>query len=137
MKVHGDIQADGRKERINMKWAIRDLLNPVVTRSMLYGSDPFDIEYILKQVDQIKAMSGKKIQEVWLGEWNEKIKRYTELRDKAAAAGNRVSARAYAKMVTECNYACFMIIIEDVENKRNIYSGLCVSYKKYISFCDN
>ena len=49
-----------------MKWAIRDLLNPVVTRSMLYGSDPFDIEYILKQVDQIKAMSGKKIQAVWL-----------------------------------------------------------------------
>ena len=46
-----------------MKWAIRDLLNPVVTRSMLYGSDPFDIEYILKQVDAIDKMSGKKIQE--------------------------------------------------------------------------
>ena len=25
-----------------MKWAIRDLLNPVVTRSLLFGSDPFD-----------------------------------------------------------------------------------------------
>lgn len=120
-----------------MKWAIRDLLNPVVTRSLLYGSDPFDIEYILKKEDAIKAMSGKKIQEVWLGEWGRKIARYSELRDKAAAAGNRVSAKAYAKMVTECHYACFMINIEDLENKRNIYNGLCESYKRYISFCDN
>ena len=61
-----------RKERLNMKWAIRDLLNPVVTRSMLYGSDPFDIEYILKQVDAIDTMSGKKIQSVWIGEWSKK-----------------------------------------------------------------
>lgn len=127
------------KERIfiDMKWAIRDLLNPVVTRSMLYGSDPFDIEAILKKVDAIKAMSGKKIQEVWLGEWKEKISRYTELRDKAAANGNMISAREYAKMVTECNYACFMINIEDVEHKRAIYDGLCASYKEYIKYCPN
>ena len=120
-----------------MKWAIRDLLNPVVTRSLLYGSDPFDIEYILKKVDAIKVMSGKQIQAVWLGEWNEKIQRYTELRDKAEAAGNKISARAYAKMVAECHYACFMINIEDVENKRAIYSGLEESYKRYIKLCKN
>ncbi|MBR4628262.1 MAG: alpha/beta hydrolase [Ruminococcus sp.] len=120
-----------------MKWAIRDLLNPVVTRSMLYGSDPFDIEAILKKVDAIKTMSGRKIQEVWLGEWNEKIARYTELRDKAEAAGSKASARAYAKMVAECNYACFMINIEDVEHKRAIYSGLEESYRHYTKLCKN
>ena len=118
-----------------MKWAIRDLLNPVVTRSMLFGSDPFDVESILKKVDAIKVMSGKQIQAVWLGEWEEKAKRYSELCDKAEAAGNKISARAYAKMVTECRYACFMINIEDVENKREIYSRLEESYKRYISFC--
>ena len=36
-----------------MKWAIRDLLNPVVTRSMLYGTNPFDVEYLLKKVDAL------------------------------------------------------------------------------------
>ena len=50
-----------------MKWAIRDLLNPVVTRSMIFGANPFDIEYILKKIDGIKVMSGKQIQSVWLG----------------------------------------------------------------------
>lgn len=120
-----------------MKWAIRDLLNPVVTRSMLYGSDPFDIEFILKQVDAIDSMSGKKIQEVWLGEWGRKIAHYTELRDKAEATGSRISARAYAKMITECHYACFMINIQDLEHKTMIYNGLVESYKHYISLCDN
>ena len=120
-----------------MKWAIRDLLNPVVTRSMLFGSDPFDVESILKKVDAIKVMSGKQIQAVWLGEWEEKAKRYSELCDKAEAAGNKISARAYAKMVTECRYACFMINIEDLEHKREIYSRLEESYKRYISLCKN
>ena len=120
-----------------MKWAIRDLLNPVVTRSLLYGSDPFDLEHILKKVDAIKAMSGKKIQEVWLGEWHEKIDRYTELLEKAEAAGRHIAAREYAKMITQCHYACFMINIEDLEHKKAIYSGLVESYKRYISHCSN
>ena len=71
-----------------MKWAIRDLLNPVVTRSLLFGSDPFDIEYILKQVDKIKVMSGKQIQAIWLDEWNAKADRYNEFCLKAADKGN-------------------------------------------------
>lgn len=62
-----------------MKWAIRDLLNPVVTRSMIFGANPFDIEYILKKIDGIKVMSGKQIQSVWLGEWAEKIRNTTIL----------------------------------------------------------
>ena len=70
-----------------MKWAIRDLLNPVVTRSMLYGTNPFDVEYLLKKVDAIETMSGKMIQTVWLDEWFSKIIHYTELCDKAKAKG--------------------------------------------------
>ena len=44
-----------------MKWRIRDLLNPVVTRCMLYGTDPFDIEYVLQKIDGITKMSGKEV----------------------------------------------------------------------------
>ncbi|MBE6876085.1 MAG: alpha/beta hydrolase [Ruminococcus sp.] len=119
-----------------MKWAIRDLLNPVVTRSLLYGANPFDVEYILKQVDAIKAMSGRKIQAVWLGEWEKKIQRYQALAEKAQSAGNRISARAYAKLVAECNYACFMINLEDIERKTQVYEALEKSYAQYLSFCN-
>ena len=120
-----------------MKWAIRDLLNPVVTRSLLYGADPFDLEAILKKIDNIKVRSGKQIQEVWINEWHAKIDRYSELRDKAEKEGNRISAREYAKMVTQCHYACFMINIEDLEHKTEIYNGLEESYKRSRDFRNN
>ena len=120
-----------------MKWAIRDLLNPVATRSLLYGADPFDLESILKKIDNIKVKSGKQIQNVWLDEWHAKIDRYTELRDKAEEAGNKISAREYAKMIAQCHYACFMVNIEDVEHKTEIYNGLVESYKHYAKLCKN
>ena len=120
-----------------MKWSIRELLNPVVTRSMLYGSDPFDTEYVLKRVDEIDVMSGKKIQAVWLGEWEKKIAHYAELRDQNEAKGNRISARAYAKMVAQCWYACYMVNIQDLDQKVSIYNNLADSYRKYTELCDN
>ena len=120
-----------------MKWSIRELLNPVVTRSMLYGADPFDTEYVLKRVDEIDVKSGKKIQSVWLGEWGKKIAHYTKLRDEAEAKGNRISARSYAKLVAECCYANYMINIQDLEQKFEIYNALADSYKHYAKLCDN
>ena len=120
-----------------MKWAIRDLLNPVATRSLLYGADPFDLEAILKKIDNIKVKSGKQIQNVWLEEWHSKIDRYTELCDKAEQTGNKISAKAYAKMIAQCHYACFMVNIEDVEHKTEIYKGLEDSYRRYIKLCKN
>ena len=120
-----------------MKWAIRDLLNPVATRSLLYGADPFDLEAILKKIDNIKVKSGKQIQEVWINEWRAKIDRYSKLCEKAAAEGNRLSAKEYARMAAQCHYACFMINIEDVEHKTEIYKGLEESYRRYVKFCKN
>ena len=66
-----------------MKWSIRDLLNPVATRSLLFGANPFDLEFILKKIDGIKVKSGKQIQSVWLGEWAQKIERYNTLAEQA------------------------------------------------------
>lgn len=119
-----------------MKWAVRDLLNPVVTRSLLYGSDPFDMEYVLKQIDAIDVMSGRKIQAVWLGEWDNKISHYEKLMKKAEDSGNRISALAYAKLISVCHYAKFMINLEDTDKKIAVYNGLRSSYKKYISMRD-
>ena len=62
-----------------MKWPIRDLLNPVTTRSLLYGTNPFDMEYVLKKMDAIKTMSGKEIKNVWLGEWKQKADKYYKI----------------------------------------------------------
>lgn len=120
-----------------MKWAIRDLLNPVVTRSMIFGANPFDIEYILKKIDGIKVMSGKQIQSVWLGEWAEKIRKYTDLARQAVDSGHRISARAYYKLAAQCHYACYMINTEDIDKKTEIYDGLAHAYSQYTGYCDH
>ena len=120
-----------------MKWAIRDLLNPVSTRSLLYGTNPFDLEYVLKKLDAVKVMSGKQIQNIWLGEWGRKIERYEQLAAEAKERGNRISERAYRKLVVQCHYACFMINTDDVEKKTEIYDGLADAYVRYIALCDN
>ena len=88
-----------------MKWSIRDLLNPVATRSLLFGANPFDLEFILKKIDGIKVKSGKQIQSVWLGEWAQKIERYNTLAEQAEQKNNRISARAYYRLAMQCHYA--------------------------------
>lgn len=120
-----------------MKWRIRDLLNPVMTRSLLYGTNPFDMEYVLKRMDAIKIMSGKEIKNVWLGEWYAKADKYHTMAEEAVALGNRISACAYSKLETQCHYACYMINMDDVEKKQSIYEKLMESYKNYLSYKKN
>lgn len=120
-----------------MKWPIRDLLNPVMTRSLLYGTNPFDMEYVLKRMDAIKTMSGKEIKNVWLGEWYAKADKYHAMAVEAASLGNRISACAYSKLEAQCYYASYMINMDDVEKKQDIYEKLMESYRSYISFKKN
>lgn len=135
MALHG--LKEIRKEHTDMKWSVRELLNPVATRSLLYGADPFDLEYILGKLDGIKVRSGRQIQEIWLGEWQKKLERYSRLRDRAEKAGNTVSAAEYARMAVQCHYARFMINIEDAEHKAEIYGGLAESYRRYTALRRN
>ncbi|MGN1114797.1 MAG: alpha/beta hydrolase [Oscillospiraceae bacterium] len=120
-----------------MKWRIRDLFNPVITRTLLYGANPFDLEYILQQMDNIKVMSGKQIKGVWLKEWEKKADRYLEYAKKSEERGNLISAREYYKLVSQCYYACYMINSDDIELKRSIYNKLEESYRKTVSFRTN
>ena len=61
-----------------MKWPVRNLLNPVSTRTLLFGTDPFDTEYVLQKIDAIDKMSGKIIKDVWFREWELKATKYIE-----------------------------------------------------------
>lgn len=120
-----------------MQWSIRDLLNPVTTRSLLYGTNPFDIEYVLKKMDDIKVLSGKQIKQVWLGEWERKADKYIELASKAKDMENRISQKEYLKMTTQCFYACYMINTDNLEQKRDIYEKLAKYYRMYSEVADS
>lgn len=120
-----------------MKWRIRDLLNPVVTRCMLYGTDPFDIEYVLQKIDGITKMSGKEVKTVWFGEWERKAEHYLELAEDAESKGRIISAREYYTMCARCYYAGYMINTDDIEQKKNVYNKLNIYYRKAVSLRPN
>ena len=120
-----------------MKWPIRNLLNPVSTRTLLYGTDPFDTEYVLQKIDQIKVMSGKQIKDVWFREWELKAAKYKEFAEKSEADGNVISAEKYNLLVTQCYYACYMINSDDVEQKREVYKKLEKYYAKTVALRKN
>ncbi len=120
-----------------MKWRIRDLLNPVITRTLLYGANPFDLEYVLKKTDEIKVLSGKQIKVVWLGEWERKAAHYLEYALRSEAKGNLLSAREYYSMACKCYYACYMINTDDIDQKREIYKNLEKYYRKEVSMRTN
>lgn len=117
-----------------MKWPLRNLLNPVVTRSLLYGTNPFDMEYVLQKVDNIQVMSGKEVKKVWFSEWDRKASRYIEYAEKAEEKNNIISAKNYYMLASQCFYAEYMINTDDIEQKRNVYKKLESFYKKTISF---
>jgi len=120
-----------------MKWPIRNLLNPVSTRSLLYGTDPFDMEYVLQKVDQIKVLSGKQIKVVWFSEWERKANKYLELAQKAEAKNNRISSEKYYMLTAQCYYAAYMINTDDLDKKREVYKFLEKYYMKAVSFRKN
>ena len=119
------------------KWPLRNLLNPVVTRSLIYGTDSFDMEYVLKKIDEIKTMSGKEVKRVWFSEWERKAARYIECAEKAEKAGNRVSVEAFYMMTAQCYYAGYQINTDDIDQKREVYEKLAKFYRKAVSFRNN
>jgi dienelactone hydrolase len=125
------------KEEIAMKWPIRNLLNPVATRSLLYGTDPFDLEYVLQKIDAIETMSGREIKNVWFTEWERKASHYLKYALEAENKGNRISAERFYMLIAQCYYASYMINTDDIEQKRMVYKKLEQYYAKSIFFRKN
>ena len=115
-------------------WSVRELFNPVITRVLLYGANPFDNEYVLKRMEEINVISGKQIKGTWVSEWTKKADRYISLADKALEDGNKLSAEQYYRFATQCFYACYMINSDDIEEKRNVYEKLKTYYAKSLEY---
>lgn len=111
-----------------MDWSIRDLLNPVITRTLLYGTSDFDLEYVLRKVENIDKLSGKAIHSVWINEWKEKAEKYRSFAIEAAEAGHGLSSYSYYMMAAQCYYSCYMINSDDINEKLTVYKLLEANY---------
>lgn len=120
-----------------MKWPVRNLLNPVSTRTLLFGTNPFDTEYVLQKIDSINTMSGKMIKEVWFREWEQKAVKYIDFAEKSKTKGNIISAEKYYMLAAQCYYASYMINTDDIDQKKAVYKKLASNYRRSVSLRKN
>jgi len=116
-----------------MEWSVRNLLNPVITRALIYGVNPIDLEFVLREVEKVPLISSRALENAWCSSWQNKADRFVELAEKSVSKNNKVSAKEYYTLAAQCYYACYLINSEDIPKKKGIYEQLSTTYSKAIA----
>lgn len=120
-----------------MKWSIRSLLNPVITRCLIYGVSPFDLEFILRKVEEKPIINSKMLQDTWISQWERKAEHFKRLGEEESKKKNSISVSEYYMLAAKCYYACYLMNSDEIENKKNVYENLEYCYRKSIFNMDN
>lgn len=115
-------------------WSIRSLFNPVITRLLIYGVNPIDLEYVLSAVENKNHLNSKSLEQTWSKEWQKKAAVYTALAKKAEESNNAITAHTLYFYATQCFYAIFLINFSDISDKRDIYIKYSQLYKKVLEY---
>jgi dienelactone hydrolase len=116
------------------EWTIRNLLNPVITRLLIYGVNPIDLEYVLHVVENKNHINARSLERSWLAEWESKARRYSDLAEAAAAQGNSLSANEFFLFAAQCYYATFLINFADKQEKKRVYGEYARYYEKSVQY---
>lgn len=113
-----------------MEWSIRDLLNPVITRLLIYGVNPIDTEYVVSKVEKVNHLNSRSLENSWAGEWRKKAHYYLSLAENAVEADNKLTAGELYMQAAQCFYAVFLINMASVGDKKKVYEEYSVFFKK-------
>lgn len=113
-------------------WSIRSLLNPVITRLLIYGVNPIDVEYVLTAVENKNHLSAKSLEQSWLKEWENKAANYLNVAEQAENNGNAITARELYFQTTQCWYAAFLINFSNIDDKKAVYMKYAQLYAKML-----
>ncbi|MFZ6029182.1 MAG: alpha/beta hydrolase [Chloroflexota bacterium] len=113
-------------------WTIRSLLNPVISRLLIYGVNPMDVEHVLTAVEAKPHLNASSLEKSWLAEWEKKAARYQALAGKAEQKGNHLSASIFYFYAAQCYYAVFLINFSDRELKKQNYLTYAQLYRKSV-----
>ncbi len=119
-----------------MQWSIRNLLNPVITRCLIYDISPFDLEYVLRKVEEKPLLNGKMLENTWMSEWKQKADYFKELAEGAQKRNMKYSVSQYYQLAARCYYACYLLNSDVVEAKKKIYDDFSFAYRQYVMNSD-
>lgn len=115
------------------EWSIRSLLNPVITRLLIYGVNPIDVESVLTLVESQHLVNIKSLESIWLTAWAAKASCYKKLGEQAEKESNFLSASKYFFYAAQCYYATFLINFAEIKAKKNIYTQYAQLYRKSVA----
>ncbi|MBN2529628.1 MAG: alpha/beta hydrolase [Deltaproteobacteria bacterium] len=116
-----------------MEWSIRNLLNPVVTRLLIFGVNPIDVEYVLNAVENTKHMNTASMARAWFTQWDNKAQKYIRKARHAESEQRHQTARELFLLATRCYYAITLINFPDARDKQNAYLEFAALYRKQLS----
>jgi dienelactone hydrolase len=119
------------------EWSIRTLLNPVITRLLIYGVNPIDLEEVLVELDELVIINGKSLEKKWAALWDAKAAQYLSRARQAEAKGQRISAGAMYQFAAQCHFAVFLINSSQIEDTRANSRQFAARYRSSVSFLDS
>src|ERR1035437_1131176 len=117
-------------------WSIRTVLNPVITRLLIYGVNPIDLESVLVAVEAMEHRSSRSLENAWLQGWEGKATKYRHLATSAEASGYLATARQLWFFAAQCYYAVFLINLTTVGEKQRVYGEYAALYQKSLAYVD-
>lgn len=119
-----------------MQWSIRSLLNPVIARCLIYDISPFDLEYVLRRVEQKSLLNSKMLENTWMAEWKQKADYFKELAEDARKKNQKCSVSEFYQLAAKCYYACYLLNSDAVESKKKVYEDFSYTYRQYVMNSD-
>lgn len=117
-----------------MQWSIRNLLNPVIARCLIYGTNPFDLEYVLRKMEEKPLLNARMLEDTWMNEWKKKAQHFIALAKEAEEKDNMLSVSEYYTLAARCYYACYLLNSDEVKNKKHVYQDLENSYHEALKY---
>jgi dienelactone hydrolase len=116
------------------EWSIRSLMSPVITRLLIYGVNPIDVEFVVSAVEKKSHLNVRSLEKSWMEEWEKKASRYGALAEEAEEKGNLLSAQMFYFYAAQCYYAIYLINLASMEEKHRIYSQYSALYQKSMQY---
>ncbi|MBN2439796.1 MAG: alpha/beta hydrolase [Spirochaetales bacterium] len=119
---------------MNSYWGIRNLLAPVLTRLLIYETNPIDLERVISTIENVELTHINVLEENWVAQWEDKAKQYLVIVEEAEKEGNYETVKKLYHYVAQCYYAIFLINFAHIEDKKNNYAKYVRFYQKAASY---
>jgi dienelactone hydrolase len=112
-------------------------LNPVVARLLIHGMNPFDLERVLRSIENVPLRNARQLEALWLREWERLAETWASRAREAADTARRQTALSLSFQSCCCHLAQFLINPGDLTQRRQIVEGYAASYRRTTEFFES